>query len=242
MAPLYQRDLAYIHARGFEDLAREASPEIIHRLRSAAVPVRHVVDVGCGAGALTRALLDAGFEVTGIDPSNELLALARVQAPGARYIHGSVYEIPLPTCDAIVAVGEPLTYHDRSPDAEARTAEFFQHAWGALSPGGLLMFDLIEGDGPSLTARTWRSGDDWAVLAETVEERGWLTRSMETFVAEGTGYRRGSEVHCVRIFDTAKIEGALKAVGFEVQTSRSYGARMLAPRRRAFFCRLRDSG
>jgi hypothetical protein len=60
MEPLYQRDLAYIHAAAFGDLARGAAPEIVRLLKSAALPVRQVVEVGCG-GALTALLLAAGL-------------------------------------------------------------------------------------------------------------------------------------------------------------------------------------
>lgn len=38
---------------------------------------RHVLDAGCGAGALTAALRDRGADVTGIDSSSAMLRLAR---------------------------------------------------------------------------------------------------------------------------------------------------------------------
>ena len=53
MISLYQEDLAYIHATAYGALARGAAPEIVRVLKSAAIPICRVVDVGCGAGPLT---------------------------------------------------------------------------------------------------------------------------------------------------------------------------------------------
>ena len=69
--PLYEHDLAYIQSVGFGSLAKGAAVEIIRLLRNAAIPVRRVVDVGCGAGPLTEELVAAGFDVTGIDPGSQ---------------------------------------------------------------------------------------------------------------------------------------------------------------------------
>ena len=93
MEPPYQCDLAYVHAAAFEMLARGAAGEIVRRLRSSRAQVRKVLDVGCGAGPLTRALVDAGFDATGLDTSAELLKLARARVPQAHFIQASVYDL-----------------------------------------------------------------------------------------------------------------------------------------------------
>jgi 2-polyprenyl-3-methyl-5-hydroxy-6-metoxy-1,4-benzoquinol methylase len=80
MQSLYQCDLAYVQAAAFGTLAQGAATEIICRLRSTTAPVRKVLDVGCGAGVLTKALTDARFEVTGGDTSGDLLEFARTSA------------------------------------------------------------------------------------------------------------------------------------------------------------------
>ena len=89
MQSLYQRDLAYVQAAAFGSLAQGAATEIIRRLQSSSVQLRRVMDVGCGAGVLTKALADAGFEVTGIDISAELLEFARTNVPKAHFLHAS---------------------------------------------------------------------------------------------------------------------------------------------------------
>jgi SAM-dependent methyltransferase len=234
---VYEQDLAYIQSAGFGALARGAATEIVRRLRRATIPIRRVVDVGCGAGPLSQTLVEAGFEVTGIDCSAELLTLARAATPSAHFIHASIYEVEIPECDAILAMGEPLTYHAEGLDAERRVRGFFQSASSALPNGGMLIFDIIERSEPALTARVWSSGIDWAVMVDTQEDQAShsLVRHIETFRRTGECYRRGREVHRVHLFDSAALREELILCGFKVDTAQAYGIHALAPRRRAFF-------
>jgi trans-aconitate methyltransferase len=62
---------------------------------------------------LTEALAAEGFEATGIDSSAELLDIAQAAVPNTRFVNGSIYDAEIPACEAIVAVGEPLTYRRR---------------------------------------------------------------------------------------------------------------------------------
>jgi len=238
--PLYEEDLAYVQAVAFGGLAKGAIPAVIERLRASSRPVRLVIEVGCGAGISTRALVDAGFDTCAIEPSPALLAIARDTAPGARFVLGSVYDVALELCDAMLALGEPLTYHSPDVDADARLRGFFERAARALAPGGMVIFDLIEVQGVPLDARGWASGEDWAILYETREDRPArrLTRSIETFrrtAADAAGYRRSREVHEVRTFETRDVQQWLEDAGFSVEIADRYGTYALAPRRRAFF-------
>ena len=49
-------------------------------------PGSRVIDLGCGNGALTGKLAEAGYDVTGVDASPEMLALARKNHPGIPFI------------------------------------------------------------------------------------------------------------------------------------------------------------
>jgi SAM-dependent methyltransferase len=238
--PLYEEDLAYIQAVAFGGLASGAMPAVMERLRASRISVRRVIDVGCGAGISTRALVDAGFDTWAIEPSASLVAIARNTAPGARFELGSVYDVALEPCEAILALGEALTYHGPDIDADARLRTFYERAAHALAPGGLMIFDLIEAEGAPLDARGWSTGDDWAVLYETREDRvaRRLTRYIETFrrpATDAIGYRRSREVHDVRTFETRDVTRWLDDAGFSVEIADRYGSYALAPRRRAFF-------
>lgn len=235
MESLYQRDLAYIHAVGFGGLAKGAAPEIVRLLRSAAIRIERVVDVGCGAGLLTKVLVDEGFEVTGIDTSLELLEIAHAVCPTAQFVNASVYETKIPTCEAVIAIGEPLAYHD-NPDADHLVGQFFRRVASVLPPGGIFIFDLVELGEPSLAGRFWSLGEDWAVIVETTENQSerTLVRNIETFRRVDEFYRRGREVHKVRLFDTSAVCAELDSCGFTTRTAKSYGEQQLPPRRRSF--------
>ncbi|MGP8092825.1 MAG: class I SAM-dependent methyltransferase [Candidatus Sulfotelmatobacter sp.] len=202
------------------------------------------MDVGCGAGPLTKALVAAGFDVTGVDTSADLLELARANVPAAHFVHASVYDVPIRGFDAVVALGEPLTYHAEGADADHLISLFFQRAAEALPPGGMLIFDVIGLGEPSLAGRTWRSGEDWAVLAEITENQAerTLVRNIETFRRVGEAYRRNHEVHRVRLFDIRTLCHQLASCRFAVETAQSYGGQQLPPRRHAFFATRRAAG
>jgi SAM-dependent methyltransferase len=235
---LYKQDLAYIHAAAFSGMARGAAPEIVRLLKSAGIRIRRVLDVGCGAGPLTSALIDSGFDVTGIDSSSELLSFARTAAPSARFVNASIYDAELPECEAIVAVGEPLTYHPEQADADRSLQALFQRMSTILPSGGMLIFDVIGLGEPSLAGRSWSCGEDWAVLVETREDQDShrLVRTIETFRRVDRLYRRGREVHSVRLFDTRTLTEQIAQCGFATVTEQAYGTQPLAPRRMAFFC------
>lgn len=231
----YDEDLAFIQASGFGELSAAAIAAIIPELKARGA--RRVIDVGCGAGVTTRALVDAGFDTQAIEPSAALLELARQVAPSAEFRHASVYDVTFGSCDAILAIGEGLTYHAPTEDAGARLHGFFANASRALRKGGLLVFDLIEAGEESLNARAWRAGTDWAVLSASAEdtELMQLTRDIETFRDRGDGsYRRRREVHHVRLFERGAVSSWLEQAGFNVETASGYGSFAL-PRRRVAF-------
>lgn len=55
-----------------------------------------VLDIGCGTGALTRKLLDAGMRVTGIDGSPSMLRLAAERLPEAAPLVMGGLPLPFP--------------------------------------------------------------------------------------------------------------------------------------------------
>jgi len=237
---LYGQDLAYIQAVGFGEFARGAAPELVRRLRAASIAVSRVVEVGCGAGPLSAELVKSGFDVTGIDISTALLEIARAEVPAARFVCGSIYRQEIWACEAILAVGEPLTYHVGS-NGDELLRDFLRRAGAVLPEGGVLIFDVIELGEASLHGSSWKAGEDWAVLVDTREDQGSrvLVRKIATFRRVGELYRRGRETHRVRLFDGDEIRGWLSSAGFVVETSQAYGGYVLPSRRRAFFCRKR---
>ena len=55
-----------------------------------------LLDVGCGGGILLRDALATGAQATGVDHSDEMVALARERAPGAEVLLAKADELPFP--------------------------------------------------------------------------------------------------------------------------------------------------
>ena len=51
-------------------------------------PGERILDLGCGDGALTRALIDAGADVVGVDGSPDMVAAARAAGIDAHVVDG----------------------------------------------------------------------------------------------------------------------------------------------------------
>lgn len=234
---LYRRDLAYVHAEGFESWIDVAAPALLEVLRRSVAPGALVVDLGCGSGAWIGKLLDAGYRAVGIDASPSMIALARRRVPEAVLRTGTIARAPLPRCQAVTAFGECFNYREpRGPSLAA----LFARIRRALAPGGLFLFDVREPSARAVPDRLVHTlGRDWAVLLR-VEERGRaLTRHVTTFRRAGRALRRSREVHRLRLHPRGEVARALRAAGFTVRIRARLGRVRLKGNRVAFFARRR---
>jgi SAM-dependent methyltransferase len=229
----YQRDLALIHARGFGQHADRCAPGVLDLL----APVRGgpVLEIGCGAGALTRHLLAAGHRVIATDASAAMISLAR-QALGssADVRRLALPDDPLPEADAIVSVGHVISY---LPDAAAVDRALVAMA-GALRPGGVLAIDICDlefGRVRAGEANRGLAGPDWAVITEfSAPAPDIFVRDVTTFVPDGAGaWRRGSEHHENVLVDTSGIPALLASHGVTATVRTSFGAAELPSGMRA---------
>jgi len=235
----YGADLSAIHHDAFGGLARDAARAIVRLLRAARIRSGRVVDLGCGSGILAAHLSAHGYEVLGIDPSASMLRIARRVAPEATFVRGRAEQVSLPRCAAVVATGESITYlAGRMRPLPLLTAHIRRVA-DALEPGGLFVFDCIVAGGPPMAYATWRTSNDWDVVADVREERQRrvVTRRIVTFTREGARYRRSKEEHRVGVYERETILHRLRAHGFRAHVRAAYG-RTPMPRRAVFVARL----
>ena len=239
---MYSTDLAYIHDAAFGEFAELAGPEVIRilrrhdirgrpeRRRGPATPKRagRVVEVGGGSGTLARQLVDAGYHVVGFDISRAMIRLAREKVPEAKFRVASLTEARMPRCDAVVAIGEVVTYvpaRGRGTGLPPALRRFFSRVHEALEPGGLFIFDFIESGVRRTYAAKCHSGADWviAVHADLDTHRQVLTRRMITIRKVGRQYRRTQETHRVQIYGRRVMAKALATAGFTSTMSRHFG-------------------
>ena len=220
----YQHDLALVHARGFGQHADRCAPGVLDLL----APVRGglVLEVGCGAGALTRHLLAAGHRVIATDASAAMVSLARAAlGPAVDVRRLTLPDDPLPAADAIVSVGHVISY---LPDAAAVDRALVAMA-AALRPGGVLAIDICDlefGRVRAGEANRGLVGPDWAVITEfSAPAPDIFVRDVTTFVPDGAGaWRRGTERHENVLVDTSLIPALLASHGVPATVRTSFGS------------------
>ena len=102
-------------------------------------PGARVLDLCCGSGDLCQALIPRGYQVTGLDGSEEMLRYARAKAPSAEFLHRDARDFELRSVfDAVLSTFDSLNHVLTLPELE----RVFVNARRALVPGGFLCFDL----------------------------------------------------------------------------------------------------
>jgi SAM-dependent methyltransferase len=235
----YGEDVAYIHDVGHADFALGSAPGIKGILERSGIGEGLIVDLGCGTGLLARELVDAGYDVFGIDISEAMVEIARMRAPEAEFRVGSLFEVGIPHCGAVTAISEVLNYLF-DPENED-LGRVFGRVHDSLAPGGVFVFDVLgpEQVPPGTRAKGFRVGEDWAVLSEREEdaERGTMERRIVSFRKVGEHYRRTDEVHRVRLYDPSELTAELERAGFRVLTMQAYGDLPLEEGHTAFVAR-----
>ncbi|BBY48277.1 SAM-dependent methyltransferase [Mycolicibacterium arabiense] len=121
----------------------------------------HVVDVGCGPGTAARAAARRGARVTGVDPAETMLRLARAvtHRQDVTWAEGSAEALPVADGTATVVWALATVHHWR--DASAGVAE----AHRVLRAGGRLI---------AIERRTTRD-------ATGLSSHGWTREQAESF-------------------------------------------------------------
>jgi SAM-dependent methyltransferase len=219
--PFYGADLAAVHHESFGDVARAAAETLVRRLGDRR---GLVVDLGCGSGILAELLLRRGFDVLGVDVSEEMLAIAGRQAPGARFVRASLWEVELPACVAVVAIGETVGYAAASAARPPQLDALLARAHDALEPGGVLLFDVTTSGRAGVDGhrQVFHDRDGWSLFMRADEHGDRETRRIVLFRRHGDAYRRSDEEHVVQLFDPRAVESAMASAGFSPQRLGGY--------------------
>ncbi len=134
-----------------------------------------ILDLGVGGGALSRRLAGAGAVVTGVDPSDVVIARARRQTGGeATFLEGRGEAIPLPAASVDKAASVNTVYF--WPTLAPVMAELAR----VLRPGGR----LVLGFQTAAAVRAWpghvhgfHAWED-ATIVQAVEAAGFAVRDI----------------------------------------------------------------
>ena len=98
-----------------------------------------IVDIGCGSGLLTCELAKEGYQLIGVEPSKEMLKLARRSPCGGqvKWIEGGVEQLKNFEADLVIMTGHVAQFF--LDDATWRTA--LSSIYNALGPDGYVAFE-----------------------------------------------------------------------------------------------------
>jgi SAM-dependent methyltransferase len=180
-------------------------------------PARTLLDVACATGHHLEHLAP-WFDVTGVDRSAAMLAVARRRLPKVRFVRGSMEHLPLPErFDAITCLFSAIGYVRSESGLRATLRSFATH----LNPGGVAIVE------PWITPHEFRPGKIRLLTAGTPErpivrmstDRVRGGRSIIDFhflAATPSGVDRWVERHDMGLFSRAEMRRAFERAGLEV--------------------------
>ena len=211
------------------------------------LPGNTVLDLACGTGTMTWILTGRGYEMIGVDASEEMLAAAMektgcVEGIAPIFLHQSMPKLDLyGTVDAAICCLDSLNYLTNPKDVQ-RT---FERLRLFIAPGGVLIFDIN-------TVEKLAALDGQVFLDETEDtycvwrpeyRRGLCTYYMDLFQLQEDGsWERSFELHKERAYTVEELTTWLQAAGFG--QIRTYGdMKMRAPaegEQRIYFSCIRE--
>lgn len=182
-----------------------------------------VVDLGCGTGTLTEMLYDCGFDMIGIDCSEDMLqvAMEKREESGSDilYLNQDMRELELfSTVGTVVSVCDSLNYILK----EDELGKVFDLVHNYLYPGGLFIFDFN-------TDYKYREAIGNRTIAENREDCSFIWENeydeksgvneydLTFFVMDDDGrFDRFEETHYQRGYTAEAIRKMLEGAGFDL--------------------------
>lgn len=181
-----------------------------------------ILDLGCGTGSMTELLADKGYDMIGVDNSEEMLDLAMakrtVSGHDILYLLQDMREFELyGTVRAVISACDSVNYIT-DPD---ELTETFALVNNYLDPEGLFLFDFN-------TEYKYREVLGDTTIAENREECSFIWENfydpseqineydLTIFVKEGTLYKKFEETHFQRGYTLEEMKNCLEQAGLEI--------------------------
>lgn len=180
-----------------------------------------ILDVPCGQGRHAHLLAEAGFDVDGLDLSDELLARARTRGTGERlrYHHGDMRNLPpewTGQFDAVLNLFTSFGFFADPADDRAVIAEFAR----VLRPGGVLVWHGGSRDGVMarfLDRDWWESSDGTMHAQERTFDPLSGVLSVESHWSGDSG--GGKREHRIRLYTATRLAELCADAGLIVESA-----------------------
>lgn len=212
--------LAQSYDRLTNDVDYEAVIAFTHQiLKREGVQPRTVADLACGTGSTTRLLAQMGYQVTGVDLSEEMLMQAYDKCADMEhppmFVHQSLQKLWLPRgVDMAVCFLDSLDYILEP----SQCAEAISRVYKALNPGGIFIFDVNTPEKlRSMDGQVFLDEDEGVYCVwrgEFDPQTNICSYGMDLFQREGELWRRSFEEHQEYAYSAGQLVGYLKQAGF----------------------------
>lgn len=180
-----------------------------------------VLDLGCGTGKMTRLLEKAGYDMIGVDYSEEMLGIAREweqENSQILYLNQDMREFELyGTVKAVVSICDSMNYITEEEDL----LTVFQLVNNYLDPGGIFVFDMN-------TLYKYREILGETTICENREEGSFIWDNyydeeeqineydLTLFIREEDGrYKKYEETHFQRGYALERVKELITEAGME---------------------------
>lgn len=198
-----------------QDSVRRFLPVIEKLVLPHLAPHARILDLCCGTGQLAQALAQRGYQVAGIDGSEEMIRYARINAPAVEFMVEDARSFHLPEIyHAVVSVYDSLN-HIMSRE---ELSLVFRNVQSCLLPGGWFLFDLNMEEGYKTR---WRGSfgivedDHVCVVRASFDESEKVGQTAITmFRSEGAVWHRSDVTLWQRCYSELEVRSGLEVAGF----------------------------
>ncbi len=114
---------------------------LVKAFRRCGIRGRRVLEVACGTGSHSKILVERGYEVTGVDISDDMLRIARSKVKGrAKFLRGDMRDLDAVVegkYDAAICLFSSISYNLTMPDLRRTIQGLYDH----LGKPGVVVFD-----------------------------------------------------------------------------------------------------
>lgn len=183
----------------------------------------NILELACGTGDLAVKFAEEGYQVTGLDLSEEMLTIASQRGIAAdvsiQWIQGDMLDLKeIGTYQAVTCYSDSLCYMKNAEDV----AKVFQGVYDLLEKNGTFIFDVhstyqIDQVFPEYSFHD--QTEEFAFLWDSYpgEAAHSIEHFLTFFVKKGELFERFDELHQERTYSLAVYQEMLKEIGFQFE-------------------------